>query len=217
VQGPEEIRKALVQEIALREKELQFLRETLSTLDKALQAADAAKTRVTAAREYSVAKKALAAAEEAWTTAASQPTGGTGTHKIARQPVPDPKPAPPIVQEAKAEKLPPLAPVEAALQAPPVAVAPTTPVQRSFSGDRQSPQGKYVNMKLWKAIQNLLQERGQLSLEEIVYELQQGGASLGDNPARNVSTAVSYMNDKIFHVNKRGEKMVVSLLNSSGV
>lgn len=72
---------------------------------------------------------------------------------------------------------------------------------------------KYVNLKVWKAVQTLLFERAEkMSIEEIARELKAGGASLGDSPVRTVATAVGYMNTKIFHVTKSGGKTLVDLI-----
>jgi len=92
------------------------------------------------------------------------------------------------------------------------------PVSPHLAGEKVQPRrpsstGKYVNLKVWKAVQTLLFERAEkMSIEEIARELKAGGASLGDSPVRTVATAVGYMNTKIFHVTKSGGKTLVDLI-----
>lgn len=138
-------------------------------------------------------------------------------------PAPAPIPAPQIVLETPTQPAAPVAPVVPA--APPAVAAPAAvaapPVAERQSGEekpavpslRSMNLGRYANMKVWRAVQHVLTEkRRAMTFEEIVHCLQEGGASLGPSPMRTVTTAVGYMNDKIFHVSKHNNVTTVSVL-----
>ncbi|ADV80848.1 hypothetical protein [Terriglobus saanensis] len=191
----DDIRATLAQEITRKEDELTHLRQTLKSLDSALAAAAEAHARSAAAHSLYAASQIAADARRAETLVAPVlPPEPLPAPAIAAEPAP-------VVLQKEIEPAKPLAPL-----LPPVAeqVQP----QRTAA-----PPGKYVNLKVWKAVQTLLFERAEkMSIEEIARELKAGGASLGDSPVRTVATAVGYMNTKIFHVTKSGGKTLVDLI-----
>lgn len=196
-QRSEDIRELLAQEIAGKEEELKALKHALADLDAAIKAANAAREAASSVRAVSTADKAREAARQERESTLQQGMVIERKQEAPRQqeqpnPSPAPKPAPKPAPE-------PVAP-------------PPTPLHVHWP----TPAGKYANMKVWKAIQDLLTEhRASMSVEEITAELEKGGAHLGDNPVRTVSAAISYMNDKIFHVSKSGGRTMVSVLRPS--
>jgi len=185
-----------VKEIRRREHQLASLREALAQLDAALETAAKAHAASVAAMERSMAAEAAAATQVV----------RSGMHAVAVPPPPAREQSAPEPTVPKPEPTPP-APV--AVHTPAVAPVVTT----AHVPHRPSSSGRYANMKVWRAVQEMLTEhRKSMTLEEIVQKLQEGGASLGDSPVRTVSTAVGYMNDKIFHVAKSGGETYVNLL-----
>ncbi|MBS1816278.1 MAG: hypothetical protein JSS87_15515 [Acidobacteria bacterium] len=195
---PDDVRAALVKEIRRREHQLASLREALAQLDAALQAATAAHAASVAAAERSMAAQAAAATQ----------TLRSGMHAVAAPPVT-------LAREFVSARTAPAVPkAERNYAVPAPAPAPvTTSGASTHAHHRPVPSGRYANMKVWRAVQEMLTEhRKSMTLEEIVHKLQEGGATLGDSPVRTVSTAVGYMNDKIFHVAKTGGETYVNLL-----
>lgn len=206
VQQPDDVRAALVKEIRRREQQLASLREALAQLDAALEAAAKAHAASLATTERSLTSQAAAMTREV----------KSGMHTVG-QPVPPPQPVqadpapasppapvqPPVVQTAK---------IATSAPATPAPVA-TSTIEIQHVPLRPSNSGPYANMKVWRAVQEMLTEhRKSMTLDEIVRHLQEGGASLGSSPLRTVSTAIGYMNDKIFHVSKSGGETYVNLL-----
>jgi|GEM_PF-2875407 len=198
-------RAELVKQIAGMESQLQFLRDTLASLDAAMDAALKAQARSAEARAKSAAALAEFMAAQSRMMAAAPPL-------VARAPVAavsvaaDPVPAVEEKPESPPEKA--ADPLREKRQEPVASLsfAPLPP--------RPNAAGRYANMKVWKAVQMLLSEKvEQMSLEEIARDLKVGGLVLGDSPVRTVATAVGYMNDKIFHVSKSGGKTLVGLLS----
>lgn len=206
----DEIRAQLVKEIERRQQQLDSLRDALASLDAALDAAAAAHAASLAAIERSLGAQVAAATRMA----------RSSTHAVAAAIAPPPAPVsdgPATPQQVEAPRVAVATP-EAAHATVAVSPAPT-PVEKHTSGDRAAAPtrhlnlGRYANMKVWRAVQHILTEqRRALTLEEIVRFLYDGGASLGESPMRTVSTAVGYMNDKIFHVSKSGGVTTVSVL-----
>ena len=199
LQQPDDVRAALVKEIRRREQQLAGLREALAQLDAALEAAAKAHAASVAAMERSLAAEAAAVAQ----------TVRSGMHAVAVAPPREYTLAEPVAAAPKPE------PVQTAPQAAPVVTHTpvAAPVANTHVPHRPTSAGRYANMKVWRAVQEMLTEhRKSMTMEEIVEKLQQGGASLGDSPVRTVSTAVGYMNDKIFHVAKSGGETYVNLL-----
>jgi len=184
-----------VKEIRRREQQLASLREALAQLDAALEAA---------AKAHAVS---AALAERPLTAQAAEATREvrSGMHAVATPSVPPPQPS---VQAAPAPPPMPVAPVIESAPAAPPSIAPVV-----NATPRPTNSGPYANMKVWRAVQEMLTEhRKSMTLEEIVRHLQEGGASLGSSTIRTVSTAIGYMNDKIFHVSKSGGETYVNLL-----
>lgn len=204
------MRALLMQEIKRKEDELASLRHSLSVLEEAIKMVASAYATSKAVQERNLAAQALALAEQLEREAASKAQEAAS---LASRAIPEPvveEPfvpvrveVPPVVQQPVAVTEPPTpspAPV-----APPVAHR-TSPAHH----------GKYSNLKIWKAIQNLITEnQGAMTIDEIVQALQQGGAHLGESPTRTVTAAISYMNDKIFHVSKSGNRTLISVLRPS--
>lgn len=198
MQQPDDVRAALVKEIRRREQQLASLREALAQLDAALEAAAKAHAASAALAERPLTAQAAEATREV----------RSGMHAVV---TPSALPPQPSVQAAPVS--PPSAPVAPApviesVPAVPLSVAPVV-----HATPRPVNTGPYANMKVWRAVQEMLTEhRKSMTLEEIVRHLQDGGASLGSSPIRTVSTAIGYMNDKIFHVSKSGGETYVNLL-----